>query len=73
MSEFTICNYCSLRVIKESAKKQRKMVVLKPAKLGDWKQGTDVYVVGRWEKPSKRKVGGNWVAWMAEIPDHCVC
>ena len=67
MSELTRCNYCTLKIIKARAKKERKPVKVVSAKYeGELEQfssmgGLDVLVDG--EK----------VAWFMAVSDHCVC
>lgn len=68
-----MCNYCHLKSIRERAKKQGSRVYLR-AGMG----GIDVFVVPKGEKldtsvNEKGEHGKQWVAWMMEIPDHCVC
>ena len=74
MSELTPCNYCKMRTIKATARREHKLVITHPHPMGSWKTGVDVYSVPdhgeRWvNKPHKKF----WVAWFAELTDHCVC
>ena len=58
MSEYTICNYCTLKGIKARAKKDKKKVkVVANRKYG----GLDVIVDGK------------VVAWLMELTDRCCC
>lgn len=69
-----MCNYCHLQNIRRRAKKKGSRVYLRAGMMG----GTDVFVVPKGEKldisvNEKGEHSGQWVAWMMEIPDHCVC
>ena len=76
MSELTQCNYCSLRQIRQRAKKEGKKVTLLPG----WRGGKDVFVhpsritrkklLAEQKKDEGRKY---CVGWLMEITDHCVC
>jgi hypothetical protein len=55
--------------LKLRAKKEGKEVKLLPSKSMQSLGGTEVHILFPGEKPSKK----NWVSWMMEIPDHCVC
>lgn len=72
MSELTPCNYCNLRRIQRRAERQGKRVMLKPSPYHVWTGGQDVYLIDTTgeRRPTRKR---QWVAWMAEIPDHCVC
>lgn len=68
------CNYCTLKIIKEQAKKDGNMVVIDIIAGG----GVDVYVHGLDEKTdrsvdSKGNHGKQWKAWFMELGDHCEC
>ena len=54
MSELTMCNHCSLKQIRERAKRAGKTVVVKRASWGIHPNGRAV------------EVGGEKVAWFAE-------
>jgi hypothetical protein len=71
MSELTTCNYCSLKRITESAKKQGKIVTRRNANGGVY-----IHVHGKdepvdttdWDSGNKQIV-----SWMVEISERCVC
>ena len=64
MSEFTICNYCSLQAIKRDAKKKSLKVITVSSM-----DGVDIYVLKKGEKPSER----NWRCWFMSISQSCCC
>jgi len=73
MSELTLCNYCRMQSIERDAKKQGKRIVKIPSERCNIFGGREV----RWEVHSIKKnevlSGKNWICWMWEITDHCVC
>jgi len=78
MGEFTTCNYCHLKRIKERAKKNGMKVTL----ITGWRGGKDVFVHPPDVKPPKgfkhkcdSKEGFNqyFTAWMMEIGKRCEC
>lgn len=76
MSELTRCNYCNLQIIKRKAKNQGARVYKRPSTFMGG--GYDIFVVSKGNKldTSVDKDGNNgeqWVSWMMEIPNHCVC
>ena len=76
MSELTRCNYCSLQNIKRRAKEQGARVYVRPSKFMGG--GYDIFVVSAGDKldasvDKDGNCGWQWVSWMMEIPDHCVC
>jgi len=80
MSELTRCNYCRLQDIKRMAKEQGSRVYVRPSNFCPKYNigGYDIFMVPKGEKldTSVDKDGNHgwqWVAWMMEIPDHCVC
>jgi hypothetical protein len=67
MSELTKCNYCKLLIIIKNASREGKVARV---------MNGNVYVLYPHETLDTRSPDdGNtqWVAWMMEIPDHCVC
>lgn len=78
MSERTLCNYCTLRKIKQDAKeKGTKVTILDDAKWG--MGGFNIYVHNRKLKISDIPGGEDGdraqyrAAWMMSIPKHCEC
>lgn len=68
------CNYCTISRMKKSAQLKGKRVVViaqrKNTSLAkNFPKGVDIHLLGKGEKPSRE----NWVAWLAELLDHCVC
>lgn len=57
------CNYCGYQTILRTARAQGKKVTKtpRPGDNGSWRQGVDI------------EVDGEFVAWYAELPDHCCC
>jgi hypothetical protein len=70
MSELTPCNHCTLLAIRRQARKMGRKVTLCPSPLGTWENGQDVYVHPRNVKKMTKEY---WIAWLAEIPEHCIC
>jgi len=67
MSELTLCNHCSLQIIKRRAKKESKEVtIIKNIEHG----GTDVYVHSKSESIDKEK---DFAAWFMELSSRCCC
>ena len=71
MSELTSCNYCNLQRYKRQAKEQNARLYLR---------GQDVFIVPKGQKldmtvdpKTGNHTSGQWVAWLMEITDHCVC
>lgn len=63
------CNHCTMKRLQQSAKEKGKRVVRIPSiKMGSL-GGMEIYMLRKGEKPSK----ANWVAWMMEVTDSCVC
>ena len=78
MGKGTLCNFCSLKMIKASAEQTGGTVVIRPGTGG--LGGSEVYVVPKGATLDERKdpetgndLGGQWKSWMMEIPDHCCC
>lgn len=69
MSELTLCNHCHLLRFQAEAKRKGWHVTLKPKPYNVWKSALDVYM----HPPGARLTKRHWVAWFAELPDHCVC
>jgi len=85
MSERTECNYCSLKFIKQDAKKKNMKVIMLSS---NFMGGTDIFVVPRsislgtirqWKDCDKCPPNGDknyckyHVAWMQEITSYCCC
>ncbi len=82
MSSFTSCNYCNLKRIKQRAKEEDKVVVLKPSRFIG---GTEVFVVPKgvklpvYKEPSNEMPNGcevyqkYHVSWLMEISKSCCC
>ena len=73
MSELTQCNYCSLRLIRNDAKREGRVVTLKPGGIG-----TKVFVHRQGEALAPWIDGepfgrSNQATEMTEIPDSCCC
>lgn len=78
MSSLTRCNYCNLREHRKHAAETNRRVVLKTSPLDEdhptiFADGKNVYLVPKGEKLIRETEEQCWAAWMAEIPDHCVC
>jgi hypothetical protein len=69
MSILTECNYCKYQAIVKFQKKVGNRVVKIPSTQMEHMGGWDIHALKRGEKAGK----GNWVAWMMEITDSCVC
>lgn len=77
MSTLTMCNYCTLKKIREEAKAKKWRVNSLPytGKVGI-QGGTNIYVYPgdiNLEKLNKDERKEYFVAWFMEISDHCVC
>jgi len=70
LSEFTLCNYCSMEILKRRAKREDKKVVMRAKALSrSFPKGVDIHLVPKGKEATKQ----NWVAWFAELTNHCVC
>ena len=72
MSELTRCNYCTLQDMKLVAKQTGRVVTVRPSKRDQldllYPDSKDIFI-----HPPDKQPEGWWAAWLAEIPDHCVC
>jgi len=69
MSDYTQCNYCKLKAMKESAKRRKARIVLvSSTKMGSM-GGVEVYEV----RPGKKPNGRNWRCWFMGVPNSCCC
>lgn len=69
MSILTECNYCKYREIVKFQKKVGNRVIKIPSKKMGSMGGYEIHALKKGEKATKE----NWMAWMMEITDHCVC
>lgn len=70
MSELTQCNYCSLKNIKRHAKREGKVVTLRPAKREKYYMGgLDVFVHPKGVVPTQK----HFKAWFMELGNSCCC
>jgi len=73
-----LCNFCSLKIIRQKAKRKGLIVSSFPhcGKLQMATSGTDIYVHSKdinLEKLSEKEREKYFVAWFMEIGDHCEC
>lgn len=66
----TQCNLCLLNDLKRHAEKTGQIVTLKTDPAFSWGGGTTAYMHYENEEIDRDK---HWAAWMASIPDHCMC
>jgi hypothetical protein len=70
MSELTPCNYCSLQTLRDRAKAEGKILARRPDAFGPWGGGLRFHMIDTKDEPLD---DDNFCAWLAEVPDHCVC
>lgn len=70
MSELTKCNHCQLKEIKARANSNNEKIKLIPEAVDDWDRGIRVLVYTPGREPDYVE---DFVAWFAEVTDHCVC
>lgn len=70
MSILTECNYCKYQAIVKFQKKvgNRVVKILSTKQVGGW----EICALKKGENGEKISEE-NWIAWMIEITDHCVC
>lgn len=72
MSELTKCNYCSIKEIRERAKRKGWKVTTNKG----WNNGVNVYVHPKGIKFSELSDDEKYnhrVCWFQRLPDHCCC
>ena len=69
MSDLTSCNFCKMQGIERDAKRNGKKVVKIPSAKMQHLGGWEIHVIKKGEVLS----GKNWICWMMEITDHCMC
>jgi len=69
MSELTECNYCKYQSIVKFQKKVGNRVVKIPSTKMEQMGGWEIHALKKGEKINE----GNWIAWMMEITESCMC
>jgi hypothetical protein len=71
------CNYCEYQGLQRLAEARGHVCSVRPATVGPFMDGVDIYVHPVEYTPPENRTLGNpgewWAAWLAKLPERCEC